>query len=224
MATILNLFTPANPKDIKSILVCIPWAGGNGAYFRQWVEYFRNASSIQLLAINLPGRGKDKSTIFKTVQSAAENISTKLQLFCKDQANKSGIQVPLVLFGHSLGISIYSNACYHILLTYLSVGGLIAYEIVRIQELLKSSSSYTIHNVCISAVKGPLELTISNQQVTDKYYLAPNSVFLKHVREYYHYFREFIYIYIYEYICMSICIYIYIYMSTNVYVYNINII
>ena len=97
MATILNLYSPSHPQQVSCILLCIPWAGGNGAYFRQWISYFKD-TSIQLCAVNLPGRGKDKSNAFKTIQAAAENISSKLELQFQNHPN-----IPMVVFGHSLG-------------------------------------------------------------------------------------------------------------------------
>lgn len=67
MVSLLKLYTPPTSEPIQCILLCIPWAGGNGAYFKSWLPIILSIGPfkhIQLLALNLAGRsGTDKSII-----------------------------------------------------------------------------------------------------------------------------------------------------------------
>ena len=67
MVSLLRLYTPTEGGNnaIKCILLCIPWAGGNGAYYRSWLPDLVMSSEagcacglrgVQILSLNLAGR------------------------------------------------------------------------------------------------------------------------------------------------------------------------
>lgn len=74
-------------------LLCLPYAGGGPAVFRDWHSRF--GEEVELLAAELPGRGRRiRETPSTTIAASADELETALQPY---------LDVPIALFGHSMG-------------------------------------------------------------------------------------------------------------------------
>src|SRR5215217_879306 len=79
--------------DTSMRLFCFPYAGGTAANFRSWQDAF--PSSIQVLPVQLPGRGERLSEpAFKHLPDMIEVLGPALLPYF----NK-----PFTFFGHSMG-------------------------------------------------------------------------------------------------------------------------
>ncbi len=74
-------------------LVCFHYGGGSSASFYSWKDNI--SPNVELLAINLPGRG---SSIDKPLLDNIEDVTNIILKYIKHYIGK-----PLVFFGHSLG-------------------------------------------------------------------------------------------------------------------------
>lgn len=80
----------------RARLVCMPHAGGNASFFRDWSRAL--PVDIDLLAAQYPGREERFCEPFaQSLESLAEEIAAALVLLS---------DAPLVLFGHSLGAAL----------------------------------------------------------------------------------------------------------------------
>jgi len=77
MVLLLKLHTPFPIESIKCVLLCLPWAGGNGSYYKTWLSTHNIAfANIQLLSLNLPGRsGNDVQIVHNLMVRKVYNIS-----------------------------------------------------------------------------------------------------------------------------------------------------
>lgn len=84
-----------SPKP-RARLVCLPHAGGSASYYRDWSKAL--PGHIDLLAVQYPGRAERYSEPFaRSLESLADETAAALVQFA---------DVPLVLFGHSLGAAL----------------------------------------------------------------------------------------------------------------------
>jgi medium-chain acyl-[acyl-carrier-protein] hydrolase len=104
-------------------LVCVPYAGGAASAFRLWPHCLPNWA--ELCAVQLPGREQRHREALTTVMPAAVNAVAEALLPLSD--------VPLVLFGHSMG-------------------AIIAYETARLLQRLHGIS---IRHLIVSGRRAP---------------------------------------------------------------------
>lgn len=81
----------------KTLLFCIPYAGGSSASMSN-VTRVLNTENVQVHHIELPGRGmRSEEPFHSTLEDTIEDISEKIRsrLLSKDQ--------PFILWGHSMG-------------------------------------------------------------------------------------------------------------------------
>ncbi|MBV1869416.1 MAG: alpha/beta fold hydrolase [Gammaproteobacteria bacterium] len=82
-------------------LICFPFAGGNANTYRSWVD--RLPADIELLAIQLPGRGgRFNEPSVTELPTLIEHITKALEPL---------IQMPSVFFGHSMGAIVAYEIC-----------------------------------------------------------------------------------------------------------------
>ena len=73
-------------------LICIPYAGGSAAAFRNWPA--RLPADVEMLAVQLPGRGaRIGEPLLRRLDRVVEEIGAAIP----------DARVPTVLFGHSMG-------------------------------------------------------------------------------------------------------------------------
>lgn len=81
-----------NP-DARLRLFCLPYAGGGAAIFRSWSDHL--PSSVEVLPIELPGRGRRvHEAPFKSITEMVNSVTR----FVAARSDK-----PFALFGHSMG-------------------------------------------------------------------------------------------------------------------------
>ncbi|ESA31973.1 microcystin synthetase-associated thioesterase [Leptolyngbya sp. Heron Island J] len=81
--------------------MCFAYAGGSAWIFRTWAKQLPN--TIELCAIELPGRGKRiAEPALKQVSSIVENLGPELLPY---------LNVPFACFGHSLGALVAFELC-----------------------------------------------------------------------------------------------------------------
>ncbi|MGF1541800.1 MAG: thioesterase II family protein, partial [Pleurocapsa sp.] len=85
-------YTQTNPQA-KLRLFCFPYAGGSALVFRDWQASL--PQNIQVCPIELPGRGS------RLLETPLENISSLITGLIT--AIEPLLDLPFVLFGHSLG-------------------------------------------------------------------------------------------------------------------------
>lgn len=87
-------FSNLRPRpDARRRLFCIPYAGGTAAVFQQWPDAF--PPEIEVLAVNLPGRGRRiMEPAFATLAPLIQELTQALSPF---------LDKPLAFFGHSMG-------------------------------------------------------------------------------------------------------------------------
>ena len=74
-------------------LFCFPYAGGSAHAYGKW--HFELPSSIQVLSVQLPGRGPTaRETPFRSLSRLVEWLESEMRSFS---------DVPYALFGHSMG-------------------------------------------------------------------------------------------------------------------------
>jgi medium-chain acyl-[acyl-carrier-protein] hydrolase len=88
---IIDKITAKTNTDVR--LICFHYAGGSSVSFYPWKD--KIASNVELLAINLPGRG---SNIDKPLLNNIKDVTNVVLGHIKHYIDK-----PLVFFGHSLG-------------------------------------------------------------------------------------------------------------------------
>ncbi len=112
----------ANPKA-KLRLFCFHYAGGGGLIFRNWSAYF--SPSIELLAVELPGRGKRlREPPYTQLKPLIQALSLALYSY---------LDKPFVFFGHSMG-------------------GLVCFELAR---QLRREYDLTPQHLFVSACRAP---------------------------------------------------------------------
>ena len=171
MVTILSLNSPviAESHPLASILLCFPWAGGNGAYFRQWatklvsVDQSKEPKRIQLLAINLPGRSGNVSNAYDNMNHVVKDTIQALEVHLQKLYHQYQFQpktIPIIMFGHSLG-------------------ALIALEVSKHANSWKSSLN--IVHLCVSGMLSPDLVTTRNQESQTKIFRLSNDALYRHV-------------------------------------------
>lgn len=87
-------FTIAKPNPEAALrLFCFPYAGGSASLYHPWSK--RLASSVEVCAAQLPGRGKRlQETPFTSMSLLVENLA---------QAISPLLDKPFAFFGHSMG-------------------------------------------------------------------------------------------------------------------------
>lgn len=78
-------------------LLCVPYAGGSAALFRQWAELF--GPHVEVCPVELPGRG------VRTTEPPVRDMKRLVDSF-HEAADLLPRDAPLVLFGHSMGARI----------------------------------------------------------------------------------------------------------------------
>ncbi len=78
-------------------LLCVPYAGGSAALFRQWAELF--GPHVEVCPVELPGRGvRTAEPPVRDMKQLADSLLEAAELLPRD--------APLALFGHSMGARI----------------------------------------------------------------------------------------------------------------------
>lgn len=114
---------PRPRSQPKLRLFCFAYAGGSAWIFRTWAQQLPD--SIEVCAIELPGRGKRMAEpTIKSVTSIIENLGPELLPY---------LNLPFACFGHSLG-------------------ALVAFEICR---WLRHSVQLTPCHIWVSAAQAP---------------------------------------------------------------------
>ncbi|KTD46056.1 Linear gramicidin dehydrogenase LgrE [Legionella quinlivanii] len=87
------LFIPKPLAFPRLRLICFPYAGGNASIYKSWGELLPN--NVELIAIQPPGRSNRVS----------EHAFSDMNELMKDllPSIKNAIDIPYILFGHSLG-------------------------------------------------------------------------------------------------------------------------
>ncbi|MEM8613843.1 MAG: alpha/beta fold hydrolase, partial [Cyanobacteria bacterium P01_H01_bin.105] len=95
------LVCPKPRSNPKLRLLCFAYAGGSAWIFRTWAEIF--PATVELFAIELPGRGKRMAEPALTAVTAiVEALGPELLPY---------LDLPFVCFGHSLGALIAFELC-----------------------------------------------------------------------------------------------------------------
>ncbi|MEM9494264.1 MAG: alpha/beta fold hydrolase, partial [Myxococcota bacterium] len=85
--------TPPTTGESRLRLFCFPYAGGSASIFHHWPKTL--ASGIEVYALNLPGRAyRMREKPFTRMPQLVEAVAAAI---------KPALDVPFVLFGHSLG-------------------------------------------------------------------------------------------------------------------------
>ena len=146
MFSILKLNNPSSP--VRANLVCFHWAGGTGVAFKPMAKVLE-ASNICVYGVSLPGRnGRGTNTMFIDMN---DMITALFPEFVKFHTLHSMGGIPLLFFGHSLG-------------------GLIAYELVRALGCNEGASKIVVEKVIVSAVRCPADLTSQNKDPKSKFH------------------------------------------------------
>lgn len=78
-------------------LLCVPYAGGSAALFRQWTELL--GPHVEVCPVELPGRGvRTAEPPVRDMKRLADSLFEAVELLPRD--------APLALFGHSMGARI----------------------------------------------------------------------------------------------------------------------
>jgi len=87
------IFCPKPNPSAQVRLVCLPYAGGGAAAYREWPEFL--GDQIEVCALQLPGReGRLREPAFRRMRQAVEATAAVLDLYQ---------DLPVALFGHSMG-------------------------------------------------------------------------------------------------------------------------
>ncbi|MEL7039347.1 MAG: thioesterase II family protein [Cyanobacteria bacterium J06592_8] len=117
------LTVPQPHPEARLRLFCFHYAGGGALVFRNWSDYF--PSSIELCAIELPGRGKRlREPAYTDLQSLVQALSSALYSY---------LDKPFVFFGHSMG-------------------GLVSFELAR---LLRREYNISPQHLFVSGCRAP---------------------------------------------------------------------
>lgn len=89
-------------KPVTKQIFCLPFAGGNANFFRQWASSLPD--DIALFALQLPGRGQFMAhTRFTSMSALVEVVYKQLQAL---------INGPYFMVGHSMGAAIGYEICW----------------------------------------------------------------------------------------------------------------
>ena len=95
------LVCPKPRSNPKLRLLCFAYAGGSAWIFRTWAEQL--PATVELCAIELPGRGKRMTEpALTTVAAIIETLGPELRPY---------LNLPFACFGHSLGALIAFELC-----------------------------------------------------------------------------------------------------------------
>lgn len=88
---------PLRPERAPAIrLICFPHAGGSATFFRDWARWM--PPGIDLIAVRYPGReGRFSEPFVHTIEEMADRVTRALLPV---------LDVPVAIFGHSMGASI----------------------------------------------------------------------------------------------------------------------
>lgn len=90
------IYCPAPRKDPRVRVFCFPYAGGSPLIFRTWPDALPD--TVEVMAVRLPGHdSRIRELAFTEWDPLLETI---------EQALSEYLDLPFVLFGHSLGASI----------------------------------------------------------------------------------------------------------------------
>lgn len=98
-----NSFVKLNSVDGQHKLFCFPHAGGSASYFRKWGTICEEMK-IELIAIQLPGRGK------RTGEQPLDNMECVMSQLVEELPSLLD-ERPFSFFGHSLGGMISYELC-----------------------------------------------------------------------------------------------------------------
>lgn len=118
-------FTPKPLVNPCARIICFPYAGGSSGIYYDWPEHFQ-AHNIEVIAINLPGRGARFGSPFdSSIEQAVTNII---------QESSTAFERPFYIYGHSNG-------------------GLYAYEMAR--QLAMTNRLHNCKHLFIGAKAAP---------------------------------------------------------------------
>ena len=89
--------------DLRLRLLCFPYAGSSAAVYRPWVEML--GPHIEVCPVELPGRGvRTAEPLLRDMKRLCDSLLESIEALPQD--------VPLALFGHSMGARIaFELAC-----------------------------------------------------------------------------------------------------------------
>ncbi len=90
-------------KKRKTILYCLSYAGGSSYAYRDFAKHIDN-TTIEVIPLDLPGHGKRlREPLLTDINEMAEFIFSLI--------DKSIIEVPYALYGHSMGATVGYQLC-----------------------------------------------------------------------------------------------------------------
>lgn len=145
--------TKAGKEQVR--LFCFHHGGGNISFFRQWMNRNEFPEHVQVVAVELPGRGLQRQArLFRNMQELVRNMLDAIEELLWDQ--------PFVFFGHSLG-------------------ALVAFELAR--ELRRRGRKVPDHLV-VSARAAP-HLSLSDLQKPELHAIPNDEDFVREMQTWY---------------------------------------
>ncbi|MBD1915174.1 MULTISPECIES: thioesterase [Cyanophyceae] len=162
-ATHLNAwFKCLNPSSREALrLFCFPYAGGNSAIFRPWLNQLPASAQIELCPLHLPGReARLRELLVTDLAALVQTLSQALQ---------PHLDQPFAFFGHSLGALISFELARQLqaqgapLPLHLFVSG------CRAPQLLRNKGLHTLPDQALlaelQALKGTPQQVLNNPEL-----------------------------------------------------------
>jgi len=95
----LRIYSPRPHAAAR--IICLPHAGGSASFFRRWIDYLPDA--VELVAVQYPGREE------RIDDAPPDTMSTWIDELI--EVMPAVINLPYLLFGHSMGASVAYELC-----------------------------------------------------------------------------------------------------------------
>jgi len=95
----LRIYCPRPHAAVR--IICLPHAGGSASFFRRWIDDLPD--TVELVAIQYPGREE------RLADALIDTMSAMIDELI--EAISSVINLPYLLFGHSMGASVAHELC-----------------------------------------------------------------------------------------------------------------